>query len=188
MAETTDYKPYSQPLWQPPRPPSPALWQSPTTHFASTPNPLYRLRLSILRNNLGHDDCPPRVFVRSPILSRFPTISHLSSNLSKPPPSILPNILIPPKVYPTLPSLRYAIASIQAAFGGAFPTCTVQTGGVASTGPTTEEAVMCGVEDGRTESVVLRWEREDADESWGAFVGRVQELERGWEGDVGEEE
>lgn len=62
--KNADFQPYSQNLWQNPSPQRQGLWQEPSHHFGSIPEPLYRLRLSVLNNNQGRDDCPARIYVR----------------------------------------------------------------------------------------------------------------------------
>ncbi|MCJ1225533.1 hypothetical protein MMC12_002182 [Toensbergia leucococca] len=39
------------------------LWQKPPGMFGDIPEPLYRLRLSVLNDNEGYGDCPSRMFV-----------------------------------------------------------------------------------------------------------------------------
>lgn len=46
---------------------------------------------------------------------------------------------------------------------------------------------MAATDDGRTESVVLRFETQNADESWTEFVKRLDTLEERWTVDSGEE-
>lgn len=60
----TDMRPYEQELWHSPTIKSQGLWQEPSYKFGSIPEPLYRLRLSVLNDNQGSDDCPARIFVR----------------------------------------------------------------------------------------------------------------------------
>lgn len=51
---------------------------------------------------------------------------------------------------------------------------------------TTEEKVMAATDDGRTESVVLEYETQSADESWTQFLKRLSQLEERWTVDSGE--
>lgn len=61
--KSLDFKTYEQAMWQQPKPSNQALWHEPSNRYGSIPEPLYRLRLSVLKNDQGSDDCPPRVFV-----------------------------------------------------------------------------------------------------------------------------
>ena len=45
---------------------------------------------------------------------------------------------------------------------------------------TTDEAVLGAVEDGRTESVVLNFDTQEADETWKEFLGQLKNLEEHW--------
>ncbi|MCJ1412346.1 hypothetical protein MMC19_006440 [Ptychographa xylographoides] len=73
-----DFKPYEKPMWQSPAPTAQgqALWQEPTDQFGKIPEPLYRLRISILHNKQGHHDTPERIFV-------FPNQKCLSAASAK---------------------------------------------------------------------------------------------------------
>ncbi len=55
--------------------------------------------------------------------------------------------------------------------------------GVAGTGITENEKVMEGVEDGRTENVILGYEEGSAEESWQEFLGRVKAVKEEWTSD-----
>ncbi|MCJ1276205.1 hypothetical protein MMC21_004010 [Puttea exsequens] len=136
-----DIQPYSQSLWQKPTTPLRGLWQEPSHQYGSIPEPLYRLRLSVLHNNQGRDDCPTRIYL-----------------------------------YPSLSTLTAATTEIDTSFGGAFPKCKIQHGG----DRTTDEALMAGVDDARTRSVVLLFDAQSADESWAEFVSRLEKLEERW--------
>lgn len=61
--------------------------------------------------------------------------------------------------------------------------CTIQMGGRLEDDAgarTTDEAVLGAVEDGRTESVVLNFDTQEADESWKEFLGQLKKLEESW--------
>ena len=60
-----DFQPYEQNLWHAPTIKSQGLWHESSYKFGTIPEPLYRLRLSVLNNNQGRDDCPSRIYVRS---------------------------------------------------------------------------------------------------------------------------
>lgn len=84
------------------------------------------------------------------------------------------------QIYPTLETLTNATNAIQDSFGGPFPKCKIQYGDPFGSKGTTDEAVMAGVEDGRTTSVLLMFDPQSADESWTEFVARLKYLERRW--------
>lgn len=84
------------------------------------------------------------------------------------------------KIYPTLETLTNATNEIYDSFGGAFPKCGIQYADPLATVQTTAEAVMAGVEDGRTRSVVLLYDPQSADECWIDFVARLDRLESRW--------
>jgi len=71
--EVADLKPYQQPLWRAPPPSSETLWRAPSNRYQGIPEPLYRLRVSILYNGHAHFNHPSRVFVRS-----YPSVSFLN--------------------------------------------------------------------------------------------------------------
>lgn len=84
-------------------------------------------------------------------------------------------------------TLEAAMTEINDAFGGAFSECKVQSGGIEGRGAaTTDEKVMAATDDGRTESVVLGYETQSADESWAQFLKRLNNLEERWTVDSGE--
>ena len=61
--------------------------------------------------------------------------------------------------------------------------CTIQMGGRFEDNErasTTDEAVLGAVEDGRTESVVLNFDTQEADETWKEFLGQLKKLEDRW--------
>ena len=61
--------------------------------------------------------------------------------------------------------------------------CTIQMGGPLEDDEgarTTDEAVLGAVEDGTTESVVLNFDTQEADESWKEFLGQLKKLEERW--------
>ena len=61
--------------------------------------------------------------------------------------------------------------------------CTIQMGGCLEDhegARTTDEAVLGAVEDGKTESVVLNFDTQEADESWEEFLGQLNKLEERW--------
>ena len=61
--------------------------------------------------------------------------------------------------------------------------CTIQMGGCLEDNEgasTTDEAVLGAVEDGRTESVVLKFDSQEADETWEELLGQLKKLEEGW--------
>jgi len=84
------------------------------------------------------------------------------------------------QLYPTLETLTNATNEIYDSFGGSFPKCEIRYGDPLGTGETTEEAVMAGVDDARTRSVVLLFDPQSADESWTEFMARVEKLEKRW--------
>ncbi len=93
-----------------------------------------------------------------------------------------------PQVYPTRECLETANSEIKDVIGGAFSNLKIQKGGIEGRGATTtDENVMAATDDGRTESVVLRFETQNADESWTEFVKRLDTLEERWTVDSGEE-
>lgn len=81
------------------------------------------------------------------------------------------------QIYPTLETLTNATNEIYDSFGGSFPKCKIQYGDPLGI---TDEAVMAGVEDGRTASVLLLFDPQSADETWIEFVARLEKLERRW--------
>lgn len=146
--QTPNWKPYEQTLWQEAEHRKETYWHHQKPQFAAISDPLYGLRLSVLKNGQGDRSCPMRFFV-----------------------------------YDTLSSLREAVAAIKDTFGGAFPVCTIQMGGRLEDDAgarTTDEAVLGAVEDGRTESVVLNFDTQEADESWKEFLGQLKKLEESW--------
>ncbi|MCJ1457495.1 hypothetical protein MMC28_007863 [Mycoblastus sanguinarius] len=140
-----DFQPYEQNLWHAPTIKSQGLWHESSYKFGTIPEPLYRLRLSVLNNNQGRDDCPSRIYV-----------------------------------YPTLETFTNAINEIYDSFGGSFPKCKIQYGNPLGIAKTTEEAVMAGVDDARTRSVVLLFDPQSANENWTAFMARMANLEKRW--------
>ena len=61
--------------------------------------------------------------------------------------------------------------------------CTIQMGGCLEDNEgarTTDEAVLGAVEDGNTESVVLDFNAQEADETWEEFLGQLSKLEERW--------
>lgn len=152
--KTLDFQNYEESLWQEPNATKQTLWHEPANRYGSIPEPLYRLRVSVLNNDQGRDDCPLRMFV-----------------------------------YPTLECLKSATTAINDTFGGAFPKCKIQMGGIEGRGAkTTDEQMMAGMDDGRTESCVLRFETQSADETWAQFLKRLNNLEERWTLDSGEAE
>lgn len=167
--QRADFQPYEQDLWQKPTIKSQGLWQEPSHKFGSIPEPLYRLRLSVLNDNRGCDDCPARIYVRN-----IPSLSSPALIYSK---CHTHNI----QIYPTLETLTSAINKIHDSFGGAFPKCEIQYGDPLGTaGESTDEVVMAGVDDSRTRSVILLFDPQSADESWTDFVARLEDLEKRW--------
>lgn len=80
--KTADFKSYEESVWQEPNPVKQTLWHEPANKYGSIPQPLYRLRLSVLNNDRGRDDCPTRIFVSSYLDSPasgqlMPTAAHL---------------------------------------------------------------------------------------------------------------
>ncbi len=63
--KTSDYKTYEQSMWQEPKASNQSLWHEPAERYGSIPEPLYRLRLSVLKDDQGANDCPARTFVSS---------------------------------------------------------------------------------------------------------------------------
>lgn len=59
-----EYKTYEQEMWQEPKTSKQALWHEPANRYGTIPEPLYRLRISVLKNEQASDDCPLRMFVR----------------------------------------------------------------------------------------------------------------------------
>ena len=61
--------------------------------------------------------------------------------------------------------------------------CTIQMGGPLGGDEgarTIDEAVPGAVEEGTTESVVLNFDTQEADESWKEFLGQLKKLEEHW--------
>ncbi len=61
--------------------------------------------------------------------------------------------------------------------------CTIQMGGRLEDdhgASTTDEAVLGALEDGRTESVVLNFDSQEADETWKEFLEQLKKLEERW--------
>lgn len=62
-------------------------------------------------------------------------------------------------------------------------------GGVEATGAkTTDEQMMAALNDGRTETCVLGFDTQDADETWAQFLKRLNTLEDRWTVDNGDVE
>lgn len=84
------------------------------------------------------------------------------------------------QIYPTLETLTNATNEIHDSFGGSFSKCEIQYGDPLGTGLATDEAVMAGVDDAMTRSMVLLFDPQTADESWTHFKTRVENLENTW--------
>jgi len=146
--QAPNWKPYEQTLWQEAEHRKDPYWHHQKPQFTNITNPLYGLRLSVLKNGQGHRDCLMKVFV-----------------------------------YDTLPSLREAVAAIKDTLGGAFPVCTIQMGGCLEDNEgarTTDEAVLFFEDAATTESVVLDFNAQEADETWDEFLGQLNKLEERW--------
>jgi hypothetical protein len=88
-----------------------------------------------------------------------------------------------------LESLKSATTAINNTFGGAFPKCNIEMGGVEATGATnTDEQMMAALNDGRTETRVLGFDTQNADETWAQFLKRLNTLEERWTVDNGDVE
>ena len=62
-------------------------------------------------------------------------------------------------------------------------------GGVEATGATnTDEQMMAALNDGRTETRVLGFDTQNADETWAQFLKRLNTLEERWTVDNGDVE
>jgi hypothetical protein len=70
--------------------------------------------------------------------------------------------------------LQAAVSSASTTFEGAFSEYTVAKEGVLE-GPESQ-----GVEDGRTEDFLIRFDSETADEGWVSFLARMDNLTKGW--------
>lgn len=144
--------------------------------FGDLPEPLYRLRLSVLHNNKGHHDCPSQMFVRAH--SQYPFDRRISSASCQ-----LANIT-PNQAFPSVQSLGRASAKINDVLGGAFSTYSIEKRGIDAIGEVTGDGEMENVEDGRTENVMIKFDSQTADETWKEFLTRLHNLESGWTKDV----
>ena len=62
--QAPNWKPYEQTLWQEAEHKKETYWHHQKPQFATITDPLYGLRLSVLKNGQGHRGCPMKMFVR----------------------------------------------------------------------------------------------------------------------------
>ena len=122
------------------------------------PDILYRLRLSVLKDNAGQADCPSQMFV-SDLLSF--THTHRTDCEES-------------KTFQSLTTLQAATSSITGKFGSGLSSYNIQKSGVLEKG-------AAGTEDGRTEDLTLGYDSETADESWTEFLERLRGVGKSWQ-------
>jgi len=75
----------------------------------------------------------------------------------------------------TLATLSTAARKIEDMFGGPFSQYSLKKDGIGAL-----DIEGGGLEDGRTESIVIQYDSQTADESWSQFIGRLHNAEVGW--------
>lgn len=133
------------------------LWE-PKSPIQPQEEPLWHLRVSVLKDQEGQGDCPGRYFVCS--IYGTSLCCLLCANKRK-------------QTFKSMHHLTHAANQLESAFREEFD--------IRKCGCDHPDAMGGRVNDGRSENITIEFETETAKEGWKQFLGRLKVLEDEWE-------